>query len=1255
MVPRLSNTVWFPKSLPKQARMACQILLACLLFLAGGVPEGVALDWQAKDGYRVAELSVPGQGRAGFTLLAAGSLGIFFTNVLSSERALTNQIYMSGAGVALGDVDGDGWVDIYLCGIDRPNALYRNLGQWKFEDITARAGVACADQASTGAVLADVDGDGDLDLLVSGIGHGVRLFLNDGKGHFTEATRQAGLEGTMASMSMTLADIDGDGTLDLYVANYRASTLQDEPGLRFRVSMSNNLPRITMVDGKPAGAADLERYTVDAETRTIRENGEADVLYRNNGAGKFTPVPWETGAFLDEDGKPSATPHDWGLSAMFRDLNNDGLPDLYVCNDGESPDRIWINLGKGRFQAMSRLALRHTSLSSMGIDFADLNRDGLDEFFVADMLSRDHATRHQLMVDRRPPHPPGVIANRPQYMRNMVYLNRGDGTYAEIAQLSGLEASDWSWMPLFLDVDLDGYEDLLVVTGLERSLRDADARARIETAKAQSQLSKREFLESRKMMPRLDSPNFAFHNRGDLTFEDASSQWGFNSRQVSQGMAVADLDNDGVLDLVINCLNAPPLIYRNGATAPRVGVRLAGRPPNTRGIGAKIRVTGGPVAQSQEMICGGRYLSGDDAMRVFAAGALSNRLTIEVTWRSGRRSVVSGARPNCIYEISETGAAEAPVSKSPVATSPHFRDASETLGHKHHQEAFNDFERQMLLPKQLSQLGPGVSWCDLYGSGWDDLVVGCGRGGELGVFTNDRKGGFAPVALSKASGRISGDVTTILGAPEGPGASSLLAAISNYERGSTDEPSLRQFGISAAGMEAGPTIPGHESSVGPMAMADLAGDGHLTLFMGGRVLPGKYPAPASSYLYRKAAAEYRLDEVNSKQFERLGLVSGAVFSDLDGDGLPELILACEWGPIRIFRNDHGRLQPWDPPVVPASGRRSVLSQLTGWWNGVTTGDFDGDGRMDIIAGNWGRNSKYQYYAAQPQRIYYGDLTGGGAMEVVEAHYDPVLQKEVPWRHWDTLSRAMPFIRERFVTFKAYSTAGVAEILGEQMKQAQELSANTLESMVFLNRGDHFEAKPLPLEAQLAPVFAVNAADLDGDGTEDVFLSQNFFGVDAETSRYDAGRGLWLKGDGHGGFTPVSGAQSGLLIYGEQRGAALGDYDADGRMDLVVTQNGAETKLFHNEAAKPGLRVRLRGPAGNPAGFGAVIRLDFGEALGAAREIHAGSGYWSQDSAVQVMATPESPKRIRVRWPGGKTITTDIPNGAKEIAVSMGGH
>ena len=1238
-----------------------------------------AVNWRPGAGARLAAVQAVGAGKTGFTLLAPSQTGIVFTNLLPEARHLTNQILPNGSGVAAGDIDADGWCDLFFCGLkDSGCQLYRNLGGWRFTNVTEQAGVACAGRDNTGAAFADLDGDGDLDLIVNSLGGGTHVFFNDGRGRFKAGPQMlnAGLGGT----SLGLADANGDGALDLYVANYRVTTLTDMPGARFSVKLVNGQPMVVAINGRPPTDPEwTNRFRFKFELGPggrgkfgREELGEPDAYFVNDGHGHFTPASFTSGTFLDEAGQPLKAPlFDWGLSVLFRDLNSDGAPDLYVCNDFGTPDRLWLNDGRGHFRLAPRLAIRQTSLASMAVDAADLDRDGHDDLVVLDMLSRDHRRRlEQRNILRAELAPAEDIAGRPQYPRNTLLWNRGDGTYAEIAQFAGIEASEWSWNPVLLDVDLDGYEDLLVPNGFVRDNMNLDAMNRILAEQVRRRLSAIEELNLRALYPPLNTPNLAFRNLGNLKFAECSQAWGFDQPTISQGACLADLDNDGDLDLAVNNLNRRAGIYRNDSPAPRVAVRLRCQPPNTGGIGARITVAGGPVLQSQEIVCGGRYCSSDLAQRTFAAGTAKS-LEVRVRWRSGRESAVSNVPPNTLLEVSEpAGLIPSPASPAAESASPpspiRFDDASDALRHVHQDAPFDDFERQPLLPRKLSQLGPGVAWWDLDGDGRDDLAIGGGRGGQLAWFKNLGGGRFQRGGGPAWDAPLDRDAAGLAGL-----AGALLVAFANYEDGATNGPGVAMLGATAAK----PVLPLAVPSFGPLAVADYDGDGHLDLFVGARAVGGRYPTAGPSQLFRRRNDGFVLDAENTQALPEV-LVSSAIWSDLTGDGWPELVLACDWGPLRVFRNDRGRLTEWNPPLTwsenatnaapgsplaarpsplsphlsPLVSRPSSLAELTGWWNGVAAGDFDNDGRLDFIATNWGENTRYEHWRPAPLRVYFGDFNEDGGVELLEAHLASELGTFAPERMLDAVARSVPRLGARFTTHAAWANAGIDQVLGDARRTAQFREAVWLESTLFLNRGDRFEVRVLPAEAQFAPAFAVCVADADGDGNEDVFLSQNFFDVDLDTSRYDAGRGLWLRGDGQGGLTPVRGQDSGVRIYGEQRGAALADYDGDGRVDLVVTQNSAETKLFHNAGAKPGLRVRLTGAAGNPTGVGAVVRLRFGDTLGPAREVRAGSGYWSQDSPVLVLGTPQPPTAIQIRWPGGKVTERPVPAGARELSI-----
>lgn len=1186
--------------------------------------------------------------QAGFTQLTGAAVGITFSGSEARTEFNTTQ-YIENAGVAAGDVNGDGWVDLFFCGLLGSSQLFLNQGDWSFVDASAQLQGALEGRYLNASTFADTDGDGDLDLLVGSLKGDDALLTNDGTGQFTLSTAITWATSPIGGItSFALADIEGDGDLDLYTTRYLNTIARDSQTLdEVRAFTHGEIDKIRRRE--TANPEFLARYSVvlnkgsGGPTHAIFENGLHDVIYLNDGQGNYTP---SSNRFFNDANIPLLNlPEDWGLTATFRDADGDGDPDLYVCNDFNSPDRFWINDGTGSFHPSVPTALRRTSNSSMGVDFADINNDGHQDLFVVDMLSRSHSLRKRQMGEMAATLTAiGEIENRPQIMQNTLFLNRGDNTWTEIAQYAGLKASEWSWAPVFVDIDLDGFDDLIITTGSIRDFTDADVIAAINE---RGVLTPAEWIDRQSLLPPLPMRNFLFRNRGDLTFSEESEAWGFTEENVSGGIALADLDNDGDLDLAINNTEALPEIYRNDATAPRLAIRLRGPMGNTQAIGAKIVLEqDGRTIASREIFAGGIYASGFDTLRVFARPTPSSpTLTLKVSWPDGRESRVAAPPAS-----SETFVIDHTDSVTPIPTStadqplPYFVDRSSWINHTHHEETFNDFARQPLLPNRLSQLGPGISWLDLDADGDDDLLIPSGTGAELTIFANLGGDKFAPFKSITAIA----DQTTVLGQRDTNG-TNFLIGMSNYENQRT--PPALPFSLHpSASWSVGEALPPQVDATGPLAQADIDQDGDLDLFVGGRLIPGQYPKPATSRIYRNDGGILVFDPVLSAPFQDLGLVSGATFGDLDRDGDVDLVLALEWGPITVFDNDRGEFVN--------NTAELGLAAHTGWWNGVALGDFDHDGVLEIVATNWGRNSKYEgSYGSKkgPLQIYYGDVDGNGVKDIIEAHFDLELDSTVPERGFSCSARAMPFVGDKMETFRNFGMASLDDIFGEKLDATELLEANTLEHTIFFRTDSAYRAQPLPILAQLAPALGVCIGDMDGDGHDDIFLSQNFFATQIETPRNDGGRGLWLRGDGTGQLEPMLGHHSGVIIYGEQRGAALSDFDRDGRVDLAVAQNGAATKLFHNVRARPGLRVSLIGPANNPSAVGAIVQLHHGPSRSPARSISSGSGYWSQESAIQVFGLSAPPTSVAVQWPDGSKVVYPIPTtwrSASELVVDQ---
>ena len=1046
-----------------------------------------------------------------FELLSPEATGVTFANTLPEKadfNILNYLYYYNGGGVAVGDIDGDGLPDLYFTSNLGPNKLYRNRGNYTFEDITGKAGVADPDAWKTGVTMADVNGDGKVDIYVSGADylglHGRNvLYINNGDGTFTDRAKEYGLDHVGYNTQALFFDYDGDGDIDMYLLDHSTHA---QRAMASQAQGSATSPRT------------------------------GDRLFRNDG-GHFTDVTDAAGLHDGIDG--------YGLGVVASDFNNDGCPDIYVTNDFQGNDYLYINNCNGTFTESIAKATGHTSRFSMGVDAADFNNDGRTDIISLDMQpEREDILKTSANAESFNIYNLRLEAGyQPQYARNALQLNRGKGRFSEIGYLSGVFATDWSWSALFADLDNDGKKDLFVTNGIFRRPNDMDYISFVGNEAVQATLHDtitNANLGLLQKMPQIPLVKYAFRNDGNLKFTNMAEAWGLAQPGFSNGAAYVDLNNSGNLDLVVNNINAPASIYRSHAREINrnhyLTVQLRGSGANTAGIGARVEITQKGEKQVVEQMPTRGFLSSVDPRLHFGLGSSSRIDTLTVIWPNHRFQTLTNVQGDTILTLVQKDASQMYQYSAPASAPPMFADVTAKTGvdFKHEEDTFYDYSREPLMPHLLSTEGPRLAVADVNGDGLDDFYVGGAKWQPGKLFIQQHDGTFrASAQPAFEADSLSEDIGASFFDANGDGRQDLLVVSGGNEFwGEQDALRPRLYLNDGHGnfKRARDALPNIFENGSCVAVGDFNGDGRPDLFIGSRVVSKSYGMIPRSHLLENDGTGRFTDVTLEKApaLSEAGMVSSATWIDYDHDGKLDLVVVGEWMPVRVFHQENGKLVD--------RTKEAGLSRTNGWWNSVEAVDLRGNGRRDLVLGNLGLNSYLHASPKEPARLYVSDFShsGGGNLEQILTSYKNGVSYPVAGR--DELLKKIPSLRGKYPSYKDFGASRVEDIFpAADLSQAQVREAYTFASAVALNNGNGaFTLQPLPVEAQFAPIYASLAGDFDGDGKTDLLVGGNFYGVIPVLGRYDASYGLLLRGDGKGGFTAVDMAESNLVIDGQVR-------------------------------------------------------------------------------------------------------------------------
>lgn len=1179
-----------------------------------------------------------------FELIPPAQAGIDFVHqwkpIDNYQRQLLRTAF-TGGGVCLGDFNADGRCDIVM---SRPHGgirLYRNEGDFRFHDVTESAGVACSDSWTTGVAFADLNNDGLPDLLVSCYDDSNRLFINQGQEKFLDMADQAGVAFSGASVKMSMADYDRDGDLDIYLLTNRHEP-RTNVNIRYLGSQGNY--SVAPEHQELVGVINLPNGE-----QKFAKAGQADHLFKN----EFK----ETGQlrFKDVSDSVGLRGFDHGLDVSWWDFNQDHYPDLYIANDFTDPDQFYQNRGDGTFAEISREALPNTPWFAMGSAVGDINNDGRFDLIATDMAGTTHYRQKMAMGSMDAVAWFLDTAEPRQYMRNSVFLNSGTSRFFEVAQMTGLASTDWTWSIKLADLDLDGFEDVYITNGFTRDYLNSDFNLQLRAQGKESDSL------AWYNAPELREANLAFRNLGTLQFQNVAKDWGLAEVGISFGAALGDLDGDGDQDLIVNNFEGAPSVYRNRSNRSRLKVALQGTQSNREGIGAIVAIETKAGTQVRYAHPGNGFMSYNDRDLTFGLGDATEVARITVRWPSGVAQSLEDIPANQQVLITEPDAESSvkgsSFQSSPAApiTKPLFQVSDRLASVRHREQFYDDFAREPLLPNKMSQLGPGLACADVDADGDLDLFIGGGAGqpGQLCLQASD--GTFAsPVTEPFEADAAAEDMGCLFFDADTDGDLDLLVVSGGVEGdvgSATYQDRLYLQQRDSEGhlqwQKSPESLPQETDSGGPAAAADFDRDGDLDLFVGGRCVPGQYPTTPASHLWRNDQGHFvDITAEMSPALQQPGMVTSALWTDADADGWIDLLLATEYGPLRLFKNNSGQLEE--------KTQDSGLAGLLGWWNSLAAADVDRDGDIDYAAANLGLNTKYHPSKDHPQIVFYGDFDHSGKSQIVEAKKtdDGLL----PVRGRSCSSNAMPFLAEKFTTYDAFAKATLPEIYTDSnLENALKVEAVMASSVLLINDGKgQFTIREMPSLAQVAPGFGMQFLYVNNDPYVDLFLAQNFYSPQRETGRMNGGMGALLLGNPSGSFDSVWPVESGVVLPDDCRASVCLDLNHDGWQDVLVATNDGPVRAILREksASKPPLRVALKAKSGLTTVAGVRLTTRTKNGVRQQFETSIGSGYLSQTPTEIFIPTDADDPVVfmAIVWPQGMHQDLNIAEDAQEIVI-----